>query len=62
MKWVPMTRSGQEQPDLVFRQWPDGIQESRLASSFEVGDPDYQEIMALVAAGELVIAPAGSQE
>jgi len=42
----------------VLRQWPDGKQESRLVSSFTPDDPDYANIMALVAAGELTIAPA----
>lgn len=43
---------------VVWREWPDGKQESRLASSFTPEDPDYANIMALVAAGELTIAPA----
>jgi len=43
---------------VVTRVWPDGKQESRLVSAFTPDDPDYVAIMALVAAGELTIAPA----
>lgn len=42
----------------VMRQWPDGKQESRSTASFTPDDPDYEEVMQLVAAGELTIAPA----
>ena len=43
---------------VVFREWPDGKQESRLVSSFEEADPDYAQILQLVAEGKLTIAPA----
>jgi len=56
--WTPMLRVGQDKPDLVWRELPDGKQESRLASSFTEDDPDYDEIMQLVAEGKLTIAPA----
>jgi hypothetical protein len=46
---------------VVWRGWPDGKQESRLVSAFTPDDSDYADIMALVAAGELTIAPAEAQ-
>ena len=46
---------------VVWREWPDGKQESRLVSAFTPDDPDYANIMALVDAGELTIAPAEAQ-
>jgi len=56
--WMPMVRIGNDKADLVWREWPDGKQESRLASSFTPEDPDYANIMRLVAEGKLTIAPA----
>ena len=56
--WMPMVRIGNDKADLVWREWPDGKQESRLASSFTPEDPDYANIMQLVAEGKLTIAPA----
>jgi hypothetical protein len=53
-----MVRIGNDKADLVWREWPDGKQESRLASSFTPEDPDYANIMQLVAEGKLTIAPA----
>jgi hypothetical protein len=43
---------------VVWREWSDGKQESRLVSSFTPEDPDYANIMQLVAEGKLTIAPA----
>ena len=50
-------RTGQ----VAWREWPDGKQESRLVSAFTPDDSDYADIMALVDAGEVAIAPAENQ-
>ena len=56
--WILLGVSFFQTELVVWREWPDGKQESRLVSSFTPEDPDYANIMALVAAGELTIAPA----
>ena len=56
--WNLLSTSELQSGLIVWREWPDGKQESRLVSSFTPDDPDYANIMALVAAGELTIAPA----
>jgi hypothetical protein len=43
---------------VVWRRFPDDKEESRTVSSFTEDDPDYNEIMQLVAEGKLTIAPA----
>lgn len=42
--------------DVVWRKLDNGVQESRVVSSFTPDDPDYEEVMALVAAGQIVQA------
>ena len=56
--WILLPTSFFRTELVVWREWPDGKQESRLVSSFSENDLDYADIMALVAAGELTIAPA----
>ena len=56
--WKLLPSDSSRLVDIVWREWPDGKQESRLVSAFTSDDPDYANIMALVAAGELTIAPA----
>jgi hypothetical protein len=56
--WTLLPSLPMQAGPVVWREWPDGKQESRLASSFTPDDPNYANIMALVAAGELTIAPA----
>jgi hypothetical protein len=56
--WVLLSSLPMQTEPVVWREWPDGKQESRLASSFTPDDPDYQNIMQLVAEGKLTIAPA----
>ena len=56
--WTLLPSLPMQTEPVVWREWPDGKQESRLVSSFTPDNSDYANIMALVAAGELTIAPA----
>lgn len=56
--WILLPISELQSGPVVWREWPDGKQESRLVSSFTPDDPDYQNIVQLVAEGKLTIAPA----
>jgi hypothetical protein len=56
--WTLLPSSTLQSGLTVWREWPDGKQESRLVSSITPDDTDYANIMQLVAAGELTIAPA----
>ena len=56
--WQLLPLQPMQTVQVVWREWPDGKQESRLVSAFTPDDPDYATIMALVDAGELTIAPA----
>ena len=56
--WQLLPLQPMQTAPVVWREWPDGKQESRLVSAFTLDDPDYTNIMALVDAGELTIAPA----
>jgi hypothetical protein len=55
--WQLLLLQSMQTVQVVWREWPDGKQESRFVSAFTPDDPDYANIMALVAAGELTIAP-----
>jgi hypothetical protein len=57
--WTLLPYSPMQIEPVVWREWHDGKQESRLTSSFTPDDPDYTNIMQLVAEGKLTIAPAG---
>ena len=59
--WQLLLLQPMQTVQVVWREWPDGKQESRLVSAFTPDDPDYANIMALVGAGELTIAPAEDQ-
>ena len=48
--WILLPSSPMQSGPIVWREWPDGTQESRLVSSFKLDDPDYSAVMALVAA------------
>jgi hypothetical protein len=56
--WKLLPLQPMQTVQVVWREWPDGKQESRLVSAFTPDDTDYANIMALVDAGELTIAPA----
>lgn len=49
MTWVLVEKAFASDPDVVWRDLGNGTQESRLVSSFAPEDPDYAEVMALVA-------------
>ena len=48
--WILLPNLPMQTDQVVWREWPDGTQESRFVSSFQPYDPDYPAIMALVAA------------
>jgi len=56
--WILLPVSFFQTELVVWREWPDGKQESRLVSAFTLDDPNYTNIMALVASGDLTIGPA----
>jgi len=56
--WILLPPFAIESGRVVWREWPDGTQESRFVSSFEVSDPNYPAVMALVAANNPATAPA----
>ena len=49
--WILLPVSFFQTELVVWREWPDGKQESRLVSAFTLDDPDYISITALVAGG-----------
>jgi len=55
--WILLPPSFFQTEFVVWREWPDGKQESRLVSTFTLDDPDYADIAALVAANKLIVAP-----
>ena len=48
--WILLPSLPMQSEPVVWREWPDGVQESRLVSSFEQDEPDYPIIMALMSA------------
>lgn len=56
--WILLPLLPMQSVPVVWREWPNGVQESRLVSSFQLDDPDYAAVMALVAAAKPATAPA----
>jgi hypothetical protein len=47
--WILLPTLPIQTSPVVWREWPDGTQESRFVSSFQADDPKYSTVMALVA-------------
>jgi hypothetical protein len=56
--WILLPTLELQTDPIVWREWPDGKQESRLVSAFTLDDPDYANTMKLVEDNKLTIAPA----